>query len=58
MKIYLMDKETNEIIQTFDNVIEWSSDFVEYNNSGYRAKMYCSDNEYFTDIEVIVEETD
>jgi hypothetical protein len=47
--IYLINKETNETIQTFENVIEWSSNFVEYNNGGYRAKMYCNENEYFTD---------
>ena len=51
--IYLINKETNEVIQTFEDVIEWGENFVEYNNGGYRAKMYCSENEYFTDVEVI-----
>ena len=56
MTIYLINKETNETIQTFENVITWGHNFVEYDNGGYRAKMYCSENEYFTDKEVIVEE--
>lgn len=56
--IYLISAETNETIQTFENVIEWGANFVEYLNNGtYRAKMYCGENEYFTDKEVIVEET-
>ena len=56
MKIYLINADTNEIVQTFENVIEWGYNFIEYDNSGYRAKMYCQENEYFTDKEVIVEE--
>lgn len=56
MKIYLINVETNETIQTFENVIEWGANFIEYNNGGYRAKMYCGENEYFTDVEVVVEE--
>lgn len=51
MKIYLINKETNETIIEFDNVINWSNNFVEYNNGG-RAKIYCdSETEYFTDKE-------
>ena len=56
MKIYLINAETNEVIQTFENVIAWGSDFVEYNNGGYPGKIYCNENEYFTDKEVIFEE--
>lgn len=56
--IYLINKETNEIIRTFalEDVIEWGENFIEYSNGGYRAKTYCNENEYFTDKEVIVEE--
>ena len=52
MKIYLINAETNETIQTFEEVISWSYNFVEYRNNGNRAKMYCGENEYFTDKEV------
>ena len=58
MMIYLINAETNETIQTFENVTNWGSNFVEYLNGGYPAKMYCNDNEYFTDKEVIVEENE
>lgn len=54
MKIYLINAETNETIQTFENVIEWDFNFVEYDNGGYRSKIYCGENEYFTD-KVVVE---
>lgn len=56
MKIYLINAETNETIQTYEDVISWGYNFVEFNNGGYRAKMYCGENEYFTDKEVIIEE--
>lgn len=56
MTIYLINAETNETIRTFEDVIAWGSNFVEYMNGGYRAKMYCSENEYFTDVEVVVED--
>ena len=56
--IYLINAETNETIRTFniEDVNEWGFNFVEYTNGGYRAKMYCNENEYFSDKEVIVEE--
>ena len=51
MVVYLKNKETNEILQTFENVIEWGDTFVEYRNeNNYRTKTYCDENEYFTDI--------
>ena len=56
MKIYLINSETNEVIQTFDKVEKWGSNFVEFDNNGLRGKIYCGENEYFTDKEVIVEE--
>lgn len=52
MKIYLINADTNETIQTFENVDRWGANFVEYTNGGYRAKTYCGENEYFTDKEV------
>lgn len=49
MEIYLINTETNEVIGTFKNVLDWGFNFVEYENSG-RAKIYCdSEKEYFTD---------
>lgn len=50
--IYLINAETNEVIRTFEKVEKWGANFVEYDNGGHRAKMYCSENEYFTDKEV------
>lgn len=52
MKIYLINKETNEVLQKFDNVISWTDNSVTYLNGGYKAKMYCDEDEYFTDVEV------
>ena len=50
MEVYLINKETNEIVRTFNNVINWSENFVEYDNGG-RAKIYCdTEVEYFTDV--------
>ena len=46
--VYLVNKETKEIINTYNDVIGWGYNFVEYNNGG-RCKSYCGENEYFTD---------
>lgn len=55
--IYLINKETNETIQTFENVTNWGVNFVEYLNGVYAGKTYCNENEYFTDNEpVVIEE--
>lgn len=49
MKVYLIDLETQNVLQEFNNVIEWGFDFVEYDNGG-RGKFYCNpEKEYFTD---------
>ena len=57
MMIYLINAETNETIQTFENVIAWGYNYVEYDNGGYKGKTYCNENEYFSDKEpVIIEE--
>lgn len=50
MKVYLINVETNEVINTYDKVLHWGYNYVEYDNNG-RAKIYCSENEYFTDKE-------
>lgn len=49
--IYLKKKETNEVINTYENVIDWGFNFVEYTKDNIRAKIYCNDDEYFTDID-------
>lgn len=48
--IYLKKKETDEIIGTYENVIAWGYNFVEYTKDNMRAKIYCDDDKYFTDI--------
>lgn len=47
--IYLKKKETDEVIGTYENVIAWGYNFVEYRTNELRAKIYCNENEYFTD---------
>ena len=49
MKIYLINAETNELVGEYKNVTSWSENYVEFYNNG-RCKIYCSENEYFTDI--------
>ena len=49
MTIYLISRETGELLATYENVTRWAENFVEYNNGG-RAKTYCDiETEYFTD---------
>lgn len=54
--IYLVNKETNEIIQTFEEeIITWGYNFIEYKNTmNFRTKRYCNENEYFTDEKPII----
>ena len=47
--IYLINTESKEVINTYNNVISWGINFVEYAPKGLRVKIYCNDNEYFTD---------
>ena len=47
--IYLVNAESKELLNTYNNVIAWGINFVEYKQNGLRAKIYCNDNEYFTD---------
>ena len=49
MEIYLINAETNEVIQTYTNVVNWAYNFVVYDNNGYLGKIYCEENEFFTD---------
>ena len=49
MTIYLINAETNEVIQTYTDVQHWGYNFVEYLNNKRRAKFYCGDNEYFSE---------
>lgn len=51
MEVYLIKKETNEVIDTFNNVSSWGYNYVEYINNGHKAKLYCNTEiEYFSDI--------
>lgn len=50
MEAYLIDKETNEVKQTFSNVLSFRENYVEYLNNGCRGKIYCD-----TEIEYISE---
>lgn len=49
MKVYSVNKETNEIINVFDNVLVWDSNSVLYQAGKGRCKIYAEENEYFTD---------
>ena len=56
MVIYLINKETNEVIQIYHNVISWDYNSVTYLNRGYLAKIYAKDNELFIKDYKIVEQ--
>lgn len=50
MEIYLINNETNEVTQTYQNVEKWGYNFVEYKNNGMRGKIYCDmETEHFSD---------
>ena len=58
MEIYLIKKETREIKNSYNNVLKWDSDYVEYLNCGYRGKIYCDrQTEYFTNMKPEIKET-
>ena len=50
MTIYLIKQDTYE---TFENVIEWTSNYVVYKAGRGTAKIYAGENEYFTNDEPI-----
>lgn len=54
MKVYLRKIETDELVTEYNNVIAWGYNFVEFDNGG-RCKIYCSEDEYFTQVESIEE---
>ena len=57
MEIYLIDRETNEVKNTYINVVRWGTNFVEQINNGLRTKVYCdAETEYFSDKQPKVEE--
>lgn len=56
MIVYQLYKRNNQLIREYTNVIRWGVDFVEYNNGG-RCKIYCNNDEFFTDREEIVSRT-
>ena len=45
MTIYLIKQDTYE---TFENVIEWTSNYIVYKAGRGTAKIYAGENEYFT----------
>ena len=52
MKVYIKDKETNEILQTCDDVINYDNLSVEYYINGYRCKIYIdTETQYLDDKE-------
>lgn len=50
MRVYLIDKNTNEIIKEYNNVIEYTEDYILYQAGKGRGKLYAGENEYFTNI--------
>lgn len=51
MEVYLINKETKEVVDTFRNVTKWNYNYVEYLNNGNKGKSYCNEEiEYFSDI--------
>lgn len=48
MRIFLVETSTNTILNIYDNVINWGTDFIEYTNKGLKAKKYASTNQYFS----------
>ena len=50
MKVYLIDRNTNEAVQEFSNVLSFGINYVEYLNNGCRGKIYCdTESEYISD---------
>lgn len=53
MKIFRISKITKEIVGEYANIISWSEDYVEFKNNGNRCKIYCNENEYFTNENIV-----
>lgn len=47
--IYLINSETNQVISTFTDIIDYGSNYVLYRNGLYPGKVYASPNEYFAE---------
>lgn len=54
MTIYLIKLYNN--YETYNNVVEWTREYVIYQAGKGKAKIYAGENEYFTDKEPVVEE--
>lgn len=51
MTVYLIDKITSEVLQTFTDVLSFDDDYVEYLNNGCRGKTYCDvETEFISDV--------
>lgn len=49
MEVYLIDIETDKVINTYTNIIGFGYNWVEFENNG-RCKLYCDpETEFFTD---------
>jgi hypothetical protein len=48
--VYLVNKETNEVINVFTDAIEWDEQSVLYRAGKGIGKIYAIENEYFTDV--------
>lgn len=48
--IYLVNKDTNNVVNTFTDVISWTDEYVLYRAGKGRGMMYASENEYITNI--------
>lgn len=46
MTIYLI--KSDQTYETFNNIIEWTKDYVIYKAGRGTAKIYAGENEYFT----------
>ena len=53
MTIYLI-KEDNTY-ETYNNVLEWTSEYVAYQAGKGKAKIYAGEGDYFTDKKPIIE---
>lgn len=49
MKVYLIDKNTKQMIRSFDNVIEYTDNYVIYSQQGNLGKIYIKEDEYLSE---------
>ena len=50
MIVYLINKETKEVVQTIENAVEYDENFVITETNGHKGKFYCDENEKFTEV--------